>query len=70
MAGLNTPTGKPFVEVPEYIEESTRARWSVSAEENLLLVLEANRRFLIETKDLRQAATLTLSWAMLAGGAS
>lgn len=67
-AGLNSPPGKPFVEVPEYIEQSTHVQWSVTAEEDLLLVLEANRRFLIETKDPRQASALTLSWAMLRSG--
>lgn len=67
MDGLKSPPGQPFVEVPAYIEQSTHATWSVTAEEDLLLVLEANRRFLVETNDPRLAATLTLSWAMLRG---
>lgn len=66
-AGLKLPSGQPFVEVPEYIDQSTHARWSVAAEEDLLFVLEAHRRFLIETNDQRLAATLTLSWATLRG---
>lgn len=70
MAGPKSSPGQPFVKVPDYIKESTHAQWSVPAEENLLLVLEANRRFLIETNDPRLAATLTLSWAMLRGGGS
>lgn len=70
MAGLKLPPGQPFVEVPDYIDSSTHAQWSVVAEEGVLLVLEAHRRFLIETQDPRRAATLTLSWAMLLGGGS
>lgn len=42
--------------------------WRNSCEDNLCLVLEANRRFLAETQDQRRADLLTLSWAMLTGG--
>lgn len=65
-----TSPGQPFVEVPEYIKQSVRTPWTASAEDDLALVLEANRRFLFETQDQRQAAALTLSWAMLRGGGS
>lgn len=63
-ATRKSPPDRPFVEVPEYVERSARPVWGANLEEDLLLVLEANRRFLIETQDPRQAAALTLAWAM------
>ncbi len=63
-AAQKSPPDRPFVEVPEYVEQCVRPEWGGGHEGDLLLVLEANRRFLIETQDPRQAAALTLAWAM------
>lgn len=70
MTGLKCPPGQAFVEVPEYVEHCVRPEWGGTHEGDILLVLEANRRFLNETQDPRQAAALTLAWAMLRGSGS
>ena len=43
--------------------EKTEAIWTPIQESSLILVLEAHRRLVEETKDPRTAAALTLAWA-------
>lgn len=50
------------------VVDTQTASWKGRSEVNLLLVLEAYRRFLDITQDPRQAAGLTLAWASLEGG--
>lgn len=71
-AASKTATGNhtsPFVDCPEYVLRANRAAWTASNEDNIFLVLEANRRFLLQTEgDQRRADLLTLAWASLEGG--
>ncbi len=69
MSKTPPPSESPFVLIPGYVSKSNPPEWGAAFEANILLVLEANRRFLGATQDPRLAATLTLSWAMLLSGA-
>lgn len=62
---MNSPAGSPFVEIPGYVSETEPPQWGARAEWSVLLVLEAQRRFLVATQDPRLAATLTLAWATM-----
>lgn len=42
--------------------------WTSTHESSFVLVHEAYRRFLVITKDPRQAAGLTLAWSSIEGG--
>lgn len=45
-----------------------RVAWQITAEDYLVLVMEARRRFLELVQDERQATALTLAWASIYGG--
>lgn len=58
----------PYVDYAHVTPGQKKACWRYSAEDNIHLVLEANRRFMAETGDQRRADLLTLAWASLEGG--
>jgi len=60
----------PFVNCPEWVQHARRVEWGSHNEDNLLLVLEANRRFMLQTGDQRRADLLTMAWASMEGGLS
>ena len=54
------------IRVKKYAEAyTTTATWTQSNEGSLLMVLEANRRFMeLTNNDAQAARTMTLAWAM------
>lgn len=61
-------TASPYVDYAHVRPDQQNTVWSYADEDSLSLVLEANRRLLIETQDQKRADLLTLAWASLAGG--